>query len=183
MIFSLFRRSGNRAVIGRLHGDIMAAVRQPVIYARWGVADTFEGRFEILSLMATLMVRRLAQLPAPAAEISQELTDHIFTEVDAAMREMGVGDLTVPKRIKKLASGFLGRRQVYDAALNAGSEAQFAEALSRNVYGLEPAEGAQRAFPLARYAFAVDRALAAQPLESFIKGPLDLPKVPAEDPS
>lgn len=181
MIFSLFRRAGNTAVIGRLHGDIMAAVRQPVIYAQWGVADTFEGRFEILSLMATLVVRRLAQLPDPAADISQELTDRIFSEVDAAMREMGVGDLTVPKRIKKLAAGFLGRRQVYDAALNAGSEMQLAEALSRNVYVLEPSEGAQQALPLARYAFALDRALAAQSLESFTKGPLDLPKAKAEN--
>jgi len=181
MIFSLFRRSGNSAVIGRLHGDIMAAVRQPVIYAQWNVPDTFEGRFEILSLMATLVVRRLAQLPDPAGDISQELTDRIFSEVDAAMREMGVGDLTVPKRIKKFASGFLGRRQVYDAALNAGSEMQLAEALSRNVYGLEPAEGAQQALPLARYAFQIEQGLAAQGLDSFTKGPLTLPTAQAED--
>ncbi len=181
MIFSLFRRSGNSAVIGRLHGDIMAAVRQPVIYAQWNVPDTFEGRFEILSLMATLVVRRLAQLPDPAAEISQDLTDRIFSEVDAAMREMGVGDLTVPKRIKKLAAGFLGRRQAYDAALNALSEVQLAEALSRNVYGREPSEGAQQALPLARYVFQVDQALSVLGLESFTQGPLKLPEPQAED--
>jgi cytochrome b pre-mRNA-processing protein 3 len=181
MIFSLFRRSSNTAVIGRLHGEIMAAVRQPVIYADWHVPDTFEGRFEILSLLATLIVRRLAQLPAPAAELSQDLTDRIFSEVDAAMREMGVGDLAVPKRIKKLASGFLGRRQAYDAALNAGDVALLSEALSRNVYGMEPTEGAQQALPLARYAFRLDKALGVQALESFTKGPLHLPAAEAEN--
>ncbi len=179
MIFGLFRRSRNKAVIGRLHGDIMAAVRQPVLYAQWGVADTFEGRFEVLSLMATLVVRRLAQLPAPAADLSQDLTDRIFTEVDSAMREMGVGDLTVPKRIKKLAAGFLGRRQAYDAALNGRDAVALAQAISRNVYGLEPTEGAERAAPLARYALGVDLALQGASLDQFINGPLAFPPADA----
>src|SRR6476620_7868248 len=107
MIFGLFRRSANERVIERLHGEIMAAVRQPSLYADYGVPDTFEGRFEMLILLSTLVVRRLAKLPSPGPEIAQDLTDKIFSEIDAAMREMGVGDLAVPKRIKKMAAAFL----------------------------------------------------------------------------
>jgi cytochrome b pre-mRNA-processing protein 3 len=95
------------------------------------------------------------------------------------MREMGVGDLTVPKRIKKLAAGFLGRRQAYDAALNGRDAVALAQVISRNVYGLEPAEGAERAAPLARYALGVDLALQGASLDQFINGPLAFPPADA----
>jgi cytochrome b pre-mRNA-processing protein 3 len=179
MIFAMFKRSGNQRVIERLHGDIVAAVRQPSLYADYGVDDTFDARYEVLILCATLLVRRLALSPSPGPEVSQELTDRIFSELDAAMREMGVGDLAVPKRIKKLAAAFLGRRKAYDAALSAASTEQMAASLSRNVYGLEPAEGAARAARLARYAFAVEAAFSAAPLEIFVKGSAPFPKAEA----
>ncbi len=181
MIFGLFRRSGNDQVIERLHGDIVAAVRRPSLYTEYGVADTFEGRFELLALCATLLVRRLASLPAPAPELSQDLTDRIFSELDAAMRELGVGDLAVPKRIKKFAAAFLGRRKAYDAALSAGSLEQLAEALARNVYGLDGAEGAARAARLARYAFAVEAALSEVSLETFLSGSAPIPQPEATE--
>jgi len=176
MIFAMFRRSGNEKVIDRLHGDIVAAVRQPALYADYGVEDSFEGRFELLTLCATLLVRRLALLPSPAPEVAQELTDRIFSELDAAMREKGVGDLAVPKRIKKFAAAFLGRRNAYEAALGAASQDQLAAALARNVYGLDPAEGTDGAARLARYALATQDALAAAPLETFLKGSAPFPK-------
>ena len=179
MIFAMFRRSGNDRVIERLHGDIVAAVRQASLYADYGVDDTFEGRFELLALFATLLVRRLAQLPSPAPEVAQDLTDRIFSELDAAMRELGVGDLAVPKRIKKFAAAFLGRRKIYDEALAAKSEERLAAAIARNVYGLESPEGAGQASRLARSAFAVEAALAAAPIETFAKGSAPFPKTEA----
>ena len=179
MIFGMFRRSGNKRVIERLHGDIVAAVRQPALYADYGVDDTFEGRFEALALCATLLVRRLATLPSPGPEVALEITDRIFVELDDSMRELGVGDLAVPKRIKKFAAAFLGRRNAYDAALTAASMEQLCAALSRNIYGLEPAAGDARAARLARYAFAVEAAFAAAPLEIFVKGSAPFPKAEA----
>jgi cytochrome b pre-mRNA-processing protein 3 len=176
MIFAMFRRSGNDRVIERLHGDIVAAVRQPSFYADYSVDDTFEGRFELLALFSTLLVRRLALLPAPAPEVAQELTDRIFSELDAAMREMGVGDLAVPKRIKKFAAAFLGRRKAYDEALSAGSQDRLAGALARNVFGLESEEGAQKAARLVRYVLAAEAALALQPLETLAAGSAPFPK-------
>ena len=176
MIFAMFRRSGNQKVIDRLHGDIVAAVRQPALYADYGVEDTFEGRFELLTLFATLLVRRLALLPSPAPEAAQELTDRIFSELDAAMREMGVGDLAVPKRIKKFAAAFLGRRNAYDAALGAASQDQLVAALARNVFGLHTPEGTAKAMRLARYALAAEAALGAASLETLMKGSAPFPK-------
>ena len=176
MIFAMFRRSGNDRVIERLHGDIVAAVRQPSFYADYSVEDTFEGRFELLALCATLLVRRLALLPSPAPEVAQELTDRIFSELDAAMRELGVGDLAVPKRIKKFAAAFLGRRKAYDEALSTGSPDGLAAALARNVYGTEGAGGAEKAARLARYAFAAEAALALEPVETFAAGKAPFPK-------
>ncbi len=176
MIFAMFRRSGNDRVIERLHGDIVAAVRQPVFYSDYSVDDTFEGRFELLTLFSTLLVRRLALLPSPAPEVAQELTDRIFSELDAAMREMGVGDLAVPKRIKKLAGALLGRRKAYDEALSAASHDALVATLARNVYGLEGDPGAQRAARLARYALAAEAALALAPLETFAAGSAPFPK-------
>ena len=182
MIFALFRRSANDRVIDRLHGDIMAAVRQSSLYADYGVADTFEGRFEVLSLMVILVVRRLSRLPAPGPDLAQDLTDKLFTELDATMREMGVGDLAVPKRIKKLAAAFLGCRQAYDTALEAGPEA-LCEALARNIYGAGTGEG-EAATPaqvarLGRYVQAVDAALGAMPTEAFVQGPVTFPAAQA----
>mgnify|MGYP006282197443 FL=1 len=176
MIFAMFRRSGNDQVIERLHGDIVAAVRQPVFYVDYLVDDTFEGRFELLALFATLLVRRLAVLPSPAPEVAQELTDRVFSELDAAMREMGVGDLAVPKRIKKFAAAFLGRRKAYDDALSSASPDGLAVALARNVYGLEGGDGVQKAARLARYAMAVEAAFALAPLETFASGSAPFPK-------
>jgi cytochrome b pre-mRNA-processing protein 3 len=176
MIFAMFRRSGNDRVIERLHGDIVAAVRQPSLYADYGVHDTFEGRFELLALFATLLVRRLAALPSPAPEVAQDLTDRVFSELDAAMRELGVGDLAVPKRIKKFAAAFLGRRNAYDAALSAQSQEQLAAALSRNVFGMDTVEGAAQAARLARYAFAIEAELGRTPLEVFVTGAAPFPK-------
>src|SRR5437763_11514259 len=98
MPFGPFRRTAKREVIDRIHGDIVAAVRQPVLYREYGVEDTFEGRFEVLALMATLVIRRLSALDAPGPRIAQDVTDAVFAGIDGSMRELGVGDLAVPKR-------------------------------------------------------------------------------------
>ena len=98
MIFKLFRRSANQTVIERLHAAIVAAARQPALFTALGLSDTFEGRFESLTLQAALVLRRLNALPAPGPEIAQDLIDTIFQHFDRMLREMGIGDTTVPKR-------------------------------------------------------------------------------------
>ena len=88
-VFNLFRKSRNRPLIDRLHGEIMAGARQPVFFVEYGVADTLEGRFEILCLVSTIALRAMSALPEPGPGIAQEVTDSLFAHFDVALREIG----------------------------------------------------------------------------------------------
>lgn len=127
------RKSGNRAVVDAVYGEIVAAARQPRFYAEWDVPDTPLGRFEMLSLHLFLLLRRLRAATPAGKALAQELTDEFFRDVEHSIRELGIGDMGVPKRMKKLARMFYGRVAAYGAALDAGDEAALAEALRRNV--------------------------------------------------
>ena len=149
MIANLLRQRGNRKLIADLHGRIVAAARRPALFLPpYGVPDTIEGRFDLVMLIAILLLRRLESLPEPGPEIAQELVDALFEHLDAGLREMGVGDLAVPKRIKKLAEAFGGRNAAYREALATGDPA-FASAIARNIYGEAVPDG--RASALAAY--------------------------------
>ncbi|MGO4524024.1 ubiquinol-cytochrome C chaperone family protein [Microvirga sp. 2MCAF35] len=168
MIFSLFRKDPRRTAIATLYKRIATASRAPGLYAALGIPDTLEGRFEALSLHMVLVLRALRQLPHPADEVAKDLTDAFFRDMDASLREMGVGDTVVPKRMKKVAESFYGRAHAYDAPLNGEDEAGLAPALGRNVYGSEAPATA-----LARYAFAADRSLKIVDLDTLLEtGPV-----------
>lgn len=128
--FPFFRRRENP--IAALYGDIVAASRAPQAYRDFGVADDFEGRFERLVIVATLVLRRLRQLGPEAEPMAQALVDHLFADLDDGLRKAGVSDLAVGKRVKKLAQGFYGRAEAYTSALEAGEPALRA-VLSRNL--------------------------------------------------
>ena len=117
MVLRLFRRSANRQLIDRLSGEIVAAARDPVLFTEYGIDDSLEGRFEAVTLHAVLVLRRLNRIDPPAPEIARDLTDAIFRSFEIALREMGVGDISVPKRMKTIAGAFLGRAAAYDMAL------------------------------------------------------------------
>ncbi|MDB5570251.1 MAG: ubiquinol-cytochrome c chaperone [Hyphomicrobiales bacterium] len=169
-VFNLFRRSKNAALIDRLHGEIMAAARQPAFFTQYGAADTVEGRFEVLSLMATLAILRMEELPEPGPSIAQDTTDALFRHFDIALREIGVGDVSVPKKMKKMAQGYLGRAGAYRAALH--DEAELARAVARNVLGDESRAGDAQSVRFARYARAQAAAFASLDVETVLKGPL-----------
>ena len=136
MIFKLpgFARRANTAVIDRIYGEIVTAARQPAFYAEMGVPDTPLGRFEMLSLHLFMLFRR-ARSSANAGLDSavQDVTDEFFKDVDHSLRELGIGDMGVPKRMKKLARMFYGRCNSYGEALDAGDAAALATALARNI--------------------------------------------------
>ena len=119
--------------VAALYGDIVAASRAPEAYRDFGVADDFEGRFERLVLVSTLVLRRMRQLGVEAEMLAQKLVDTLFEDLDDGLRKAGVGDLSVGKRIKKLAQGFYGRAEAYTAALEAGED-MLREALARNLF-------------------------------------------------
>jgi cytochrome b pre-mRNA-processing protein 3 len=169
MIFRLFRRSADRELIDRLHGEIMAAARHPALFTAYAINDDVDGRFETVALHAALLLRRLDNMAPPALELAQDLTDALFRSFDIALREAGVGDISVPRRMKTIARAFLGRADAYDRALRNGTPALEA-ALSRNVYNSRgnPAR-------LARYVEAADQALANASLDVFVVGDIPFP--------
>ncbi len=162
MIFKLFRADPRRTAIARLYERVATASRAPGLYVALDVPDTVEGRFEALCLHVVLVLRALRDQPPPAPEVANALAEAFFRDLDAVLRESGVGDAKVPKRMKPLAEAFYGRAQAYDRALGAGQEAELAEALGRNVTGTAPARG------LARYAMAADGNLRSQDLDELL---------------
>jgi cytochrome b pre-mRNA-processing protein 3 len=108
--------------------------RQPRFFAECGVPDTLDGRFELICLHAFLYLNRLkAERPA-ASGLAQAFFDTMFADLDRALREMGVGDLSVGRQVKRMAQGFYGRIHAYEAGL-AGDAALLRQALARNLFG------------------------------------------------
>ncbi|GGC73975.1 ubiquinol-cytochrome C chaperone family protein [Chelatococcus reniformis] len=163
MVFKLFKTNPRQAAIDALYGRIVEASRQPALYAMHGIPDTTQGRFESLAMHVVLVLRRLRQLPPPAADVAQELVDTTFEQIEHAFREIGIGDTTVPKRMKAIAKSFYGRAERYDAGLDEESDGPLAVALARNILdSSEPAPG------LAAYARAVEVALGRFDLDDLL---------------
>jgi cytochrome b pre-mRNA-processing protein 3 len=176
MFFAHWRaRRANRLLIDQIHGEIVAAARAPALYREAGVADTIEGRFEMVVLYAALLVRRLLALGPQGADVAQELVDRVFRGFEDALREMAIGDAGVARRIKTMAGDFAGRSRAYAAALDSGDEAALAAALARNVYG---ASAPPEATGLARRVAAAAAALDLASFEDFAAGRFRFP--PAE---
>jgi cytochrome b pre-mRNA-processing protein 3 len=159
------RTSPRERLIEALHLRVSAAARRPGLYTDLGVPDTLEGRFECLILHVILVLRRLNRLPEPAADVAQDLVNSVFLQLDSSLRESGIGDFGVPKRMKKLGSAFYGRAEGYDAALDAGDADALRAALARNVLGLDSPQAANS---LTHYVLASDAALARSDLDGLI---------------
>lgn len=170
MVLGIFRREDRRPFA--LYGAIVAQARQPAFYTDFGVADSLDGRFDMVVLHVVLATRRLR---GTAATEQQALFDLFISDMDRSLREMGVGDLTVPKRMKVMGAAFYGRLEAYGAALDARDAAALAAAIARNLFPEAEAEAGAAPAALAAYALAVEDALAATPLEAVLEGRLALP--------
>ncbi|WP_421724080.1 ubiquinol-cytochrome C chaperone family protein [Bauldia sp.] len=135
----------------------MAQSRNPVFYRDLGVADTVDGRFESVVLHLVIVLRRLRAGDQAAREAGQAVFDRFCLDMDRSMREAGVGDLSVGKRMRKVGEVFYGRSEAYDRALDAGDSAALAGSLERAVPAAEGAELATNT--LAAYMIATDRAM------------------------
>lgn len=162
----ILRRLFNRSppVERRCYEAIVAAARHPGFYARWGVADTLDGRFDMIALHTYLVLDRLKGLEP---QFRQALVDEFFRDMDRSLRELGVGDLSVAKKVRKMAEVFYGRVTAYDTALAGDADALVA-AVTRNVFPDEPA--AAGAGPLAAYLQAQRRHLAQQDAAAIALG-------------
>ena len=152
---------------------IVTQARLRAFYADYGVPDTVEGRFDLIVLHLVLLLRRLARDDDPAHSLGQRLFDAFCRDLDDNLREMGVGDLAVPKRMRRFGEAFYGRQAAYAAALDAADGQVFEEALARNIFQTDGID--HRAVRLARYALAALAKLDAQEQGAFIRGEVAFP--------
>ena len=179
MIFARWRaRRASRAVIEQILGEIVAAARRPALYNALEAPDRIDGRFELLTLHAGLVLRRLAALGGLADAMAQELVNSVFLHFDDTLREMGMSDIAVSKRLKAMGSAFYGRNAAYAAALDEGSTACLVQAVARNVYGEADPEAAPRAGRSPVDVASLDEALKAIPMEEFATGRFRFPPGP-----
>lgn len=173
MIFGLLRKQAHGApeAAEAIHAAVVAAARRPDLFRDLGAPDTLPGRFELVVLHAALALRRLRREGPEAAALGQGVFDATFRAFDDNLREIGVGDLAVAKRIKAMARAFYDGAKAYDAALDAHDAGALARDLQRIVFANAPADpGAPARF--AAYVLRADAALAAQSFEDVIaRGP------------
>ena len=165
-MLNLLGKSAARKELGRLlELQLAARARQTVFYSRLGVPDTIDGRFDLVALHAWMALARLKA--SGQDEAAQGLTDTLFIGFDEALREQGISDMGMGRRMKAIANAFYGRISAYEAAKN---QDEMAEALARNVWrGAEVDEGARA---LAAYVTSARAALEQAPVGQLDFGPL-----------
>ncbi|BAT60561.1 ubiquinol-cytochrome C chaperone [Variibacter gotjawalensis] len=167
---ALFRPRRDENTIETLYGAIVAQARLPVFYAEAGVPDTVEGRFDMIVLHLALFLRRLRTETGKLPPVGQAVFDHFCTDMDHNLREMGVGEMAVPRRMKRFGEAFYGRSTAYDAALDSGDVPALEDALARN---LRPTVDSGAV--LARYVREAARLLADTSEDSLRKGEVRFP--------
>src|SRR5690606_24020004 len=161
-------RKSHQTIIDAVYEQIVAEARQPVFYAEWNVPDTPLGRYEMLALHVFLFLHRMRAETGAAREIAQGVTDEFFRDLEHSLREFGIGDMGVPKRMKKLAQMLYGRASAYGDAIDRGDRAGLAAALRRNV---RPEAGEwPEADQLADYALATFGLSSNVPVEAILRG-------------
>lgn len=167
MLRRLLSRRTDRDVAVRLYAEAVAAARRPSLYETAGVPDTLDGRYDLLVAHLHLLLRRLRDGDGRAKRVSQALMDLFVSDMDANLREMGIGDLAVGKRVHDTLGGLFGRAKAYDAALDADDPSALAAAVDRNVFGSVAAGGPGAAL-VAAHLLDLARALAAMPVDALL---------------
>ena len=174
MIWRLFRPNPEDHSIGELYGAIVAQARAPEFYRDYGVPDTVQGRFDLIVLHLVLLIDRLGREAGAARGIGQRLFDAFCRDLDDNLREMGVGDLAVPKRMRGFGEAFYGRQAAYLAAFAAADNRELEKALRRNIF--QDADVERGAARLARYVRAARAQFAGQEDGALLRGEVAFPQ-------
>jgi cytochrome b pre-mRNA-processing protein 3 len=175
MLFEALFGSSERRCAEALYRSAAEQARAPTFFRALGVPDTVDGRFDLLVLHVFLLLRRLRREGEAGRRLGQRLFDTMFDHFDQALREMGVGDLGVGRRIKAMGQAIYGRAAAYDRALETGQSA-LGSALARNLFAQTPTQTALGA--LTGYVLCAERLLAAQPAAALLKGRAVFPPAP-----
>ena len=137
------RHNKGEGIAHDLYVAAVAEARQPIFYVEYGVPDTVDGRFDLIVLHVYLFLRQLNQLAlrdggaaesVQAGQFAQSLFDIMFSDMDRSLREMGVSDISIGKRVKHMVKAFYGRAAAYDEGLT-GPDTVLRDALERNLFG------------------------------------------------
>jgi cytochrome b pre-mRNA-processing protein 3 len=172
-LFRWTKRHPRADTIPSLYGVIVAQARKPAFYADYGVPDTPEGRFDMILLHLILFIRRLREEPGGVQGLGQGVFDLFCRDMDHSFREMGIGDLAVPKHMHRVAEAFYGRAAAYDRAIDTAGEEQLAAVLARNIFPGSAAPGS--AWRLAYYVRGAIAELGRQDAQAFVQARVSFP--------
>jgi cytochrome b pre-mRNA-processing protein 3 len=166
----LGRRARRERIGFSLYTAAVTAARDPYLFSTIGVPDTLDGRFDAIGVYTFLAIQRLKREPEPGPALAQAVFDAMFSDMDINLRELGVSDMSVGKRVRAMWEAFHGRSLAYSQAMEAGDIPALEAALARNIWrGAEPpSEGAAAA--LARLVLAQEACLTAQTMERLETG-------------
>jgi cytochrome b pre-mRNA-processing protein 3 len=169
MFSRLFRKDRGKQIARNLYDSLVRSARRPAFYGPHGVEDSVDGRYDMIVLHAVLVMRRLREGGDIGRDLAQRIFDVMFDDMDAALREMGTGDLSVGKKIKEMGEAFYGRAKAYETPLAEGDLAALSLAFERNM--LEEGEpNPDVCARLADYALKSVKTLDAQPIEALMAG-------------
>ncbi|MFA5901311.1 MAG: ubiquinol-cytochrome C chaperone family protein [Hyphomicrobium sp.] len=150
-----------RRKAGEIYGAVVTQARCVDFYAVLGVPDTPTGRYEMVTLHLFLVLERLRAHAGTASPLSRLLVEAFVADMDDSLRELGTGDLAVPKKVRRAASGLYERSMAYREALQAGDVRALAKCFTEHAYAGVANPGAD---VLASYAVAASAALASADL-------------------
>jgi cytochrome b pre-mRNA-processing protein 3 len=176
-MFALFRTDPVHEAAVAAYRRVVDQARRPAFFTDCGVPDTVDGRFELICLHAFLYLHRLKRDQPRSAALGQRFFDEMFADFDRSLREMGTGDLSVGREIRRMAEAFYGRIEAYEKGLSEG-DPSLAAALTRNLFGTASPRTAQLA-ALADYTRREAAALARQATAPLLAGEVAFGEAPA----
>lgn len=168
-------RAENKRKADKLYGAIVAQARCAPFYASLGVSDTPGGRYEIVVLHLFLVLERLRAERVTSDELRRILVERFVSDMDDSLRELGTGDLAVPKKVQRAAAGLYERVAIYKTAVAAGDAKALANLMASYVFSAEDADW--RSNSLARYTVEVMAELARQDVGAISIGKIAFPDV------
>lgn len=173
-MFALFGNSQEeKNIAAKLYDEIIKQAREPVFYALYDVPDTIDGRFELICMHAYLVMERFFDEGRAGQKIAQALFDHMFRDMDKALREMGAGDLGVPRHVKRMMKGFNGRATSYRAAIESEDDYELIDVIKRNLYGTLEKQPEDSARIMALYIHETGAYLQSQPWDAIAQGQIE----------
>lgn len=174
MLGFLLTKKHDKRNAAALYDAAVTQARLPVFYERYDAPDSVDGRFDMICIHIVPVMRKLAKCGRAGDKLSQALFDHFFTQMERALREMGVGDLSVPKHVKRMMKAYKGRYVAYGKALDENDKNAMADVVLRNLYRGEN-ENKTHAKAIADYLAVLDKHVAGQSDEAILSGEITFP--------